>query len=172
MKQPLNEQFRRMQKLAGIITENQYNLQPIESILLTNVSPEEKMDKIGAYLTDTEDGLDLSNTNLGDIVDEWFSTKKDASKFLKQMETLINTPEEIKDVSSDLNENQINEYGKAIPFDKWESALTDFIQKNLTSDIDEVENLNDVLRNIIATNEQELASMSEEVKKVVNENIK
>ena len=71
-----------------------------------------------------------------------------------------------------INENQINEYGKAIPFDKWESALTDFIQKNLTSDIDEVENLNDVLRNIIATNEQELkASMSEEVKKVVNENI-
>ena len=63
-----------------------------------------------------------------------------------------------------LNENQINEYSEAIPFDKWESALTDFIQKNLTSDIDEVENLNDVLRNIIATNEQELkASMSEEV---------
>ena len=25
MKQPLNEQFRRMQKLAGIITENQIN---------------------------------------------------------------------------------------------------------------------------------------------------
>jgi len=68
-----------------------------------------------------------------------------------------------------LNENQINEYSEAIPFDKWESALTDFIQKNLTSDIDEVENLNDVLRNIIATNEQELDSMSEEVKKVVNE---
>jgi Rad3-related DNA helicase len=163
MKQPLNEQFKRMQKLAGIITENQYNLQPIESILLTDVSPEEKMNEIGAYLTDTEDGLDLSNTNLGDIVDKWFSTKKDASKFLKQMETLINTPEEIKDVSSDLNENQINEYSEAIPFDKWESALTDFIQKNLTSDIDEVKNLNDVLRNIIATNEQELASMSEEV---------
>ena len=70
-----------------------------------------------------------------------------------------------------INENQINEYDEAIPFDKWESVLTDFIQKNLTSDIDEVENLNDVLRNIIATNEQELASMSEEVKKVVNENI-
>ena len=69
-----------------------------------------------------------------------------------------------------INENQINEYGEAIPFDKWESALTDFIQKNLTSDIDEVENLNDVLRNIIATNEQELASMSEEVKKGINEN--
>jgi len=69
-----------------------------------------------------------------------------------------------------LNENQINEYSEAIPFDKWESALTDFIQKNLTSDIDEVKNLNDVLRNIIATNEQELASMSEEVKKGINEN--
>jgi len=62
-----------------------------------------------------------------------------------------------------LNENQINEYSEAIPFDEWESALTDFIQKNLTSDIDEVKNLNDVLRNIIATNEQELAKMSKEV---------
>ncbi len=60
-----------------------------------------------------------------------------------------------------LNEN--NEYSEAIPFNKWESALTDFIQKNLTSDIDEVKNLNDVLRNIIATNEQELAKMSKEV---------
>jgi len=60
-----------------------------------------------------------------------------------------------------LNEN--NEYSEAIPFDEWESALTDFIQKNLTSDIDEVKNLNDVLRNIIATNEQELAKMSKEV---------
>ena len=63
-----------------------------------------------------------------------------------------------------INENQINEYGEAIPFDKWESVLTDFIKKKLTSDIDEVENLNDVLRKIIATNEQELkASRSEEV---------
>jgi hypothetical protein len=59
MKHPLNEQFRRMQKLAGILNENQYNLQPIESILLTDISPEEKMNKIGAYLTDTEDGLDI-----------------------------------------------------------------------------------------------------------------
>ena len=101
MKQPLNEQFRRMQKLAGL-NENQYNLQPIKSILLTNISPGEKMNKIGAYLTDTEDGLDLSNTNLGDIVDGWFSTKNNANKWLSQIQSLINTPEEIKDVSSDL----------------------------------------------------------------------
>ena len=38
MKQPLNEQFRRMQKLAGIITENQYK----EDINEASLSPEEQ----------------------------------------------------------------------------------------------------------------------------------
>jgi hypothetical protein len=38
MKQPLNEQFRRMQKLAGIITEN---LTPSEKINLTPIQKKE-----------------------------------------------------------------------------------------------------------------------------------
>jgi hypothetical protein len=78
------------------------NLQPIKSILLTDVSPEEKMDKIGTYLTDTEDGLDLSNTNLGDIVDKWFSTKNNAVKWLNQVQRLINNPEELKNIEDNL----------------------------------------------------------------------
>ena len=36
MKQPLNEQFRRMQKLAGIITENEYK-QPIKENKIGNI---------------------------------------------------------------------------------------------------------------------------------------
>jgi Asp-tRNA(Asn)/Glu-tRNA(Gln) amidotransferase B subunit len=56
-----------------------------------------------------------------------------------------------------ITENQVNEYSsEAIPFEKWKSAITDFIQKNLTDDIDELDMLNDVLREIIADNEQEL----------------
>jgi hypothetical protein len=38
MKQPLNEQFRRMQKLAGIITESQLNEAEEESIPTINSS--------------------------------------------------------------------------------------------------------------------------------------
>jgi hypothetical protein len=109
----LNESFIRMQKLAGLITETQYNqkrkvlneeynLQPIKSILSTGDSPESKMDKIGSYLTDTEEGLDLSNTNLGNYVDGWFNSKKDATKWLKQIEILINNPKKIQDISGDL----------------------------------------------------------------------
>jgi hypothetical protein len=56
-----------------------------------------------------------------------------------------------------ITENQVNEYnGEALPFEKWKSAIVDFIQKNLTDDIDELDMLNDVLREIIADNEQEL----------------
>ncbi len=109
----INEQFLKMQKLAGLITETQYNqkrkvlneeynLQPIKFILSTGDSPESKMDKIGSYLTDTEEGLNLSNTNLGNYVDGWFNSKKDATKWLKQIEILINNPEKIQDISGNL----------------------------------------------------------------------
>ena len=155
MKQPLNEQFRRMQKLAGILNENQYNLQPIESILLTDVSPEEKMNKIGAYLTDTEDGLVLSNTNLGDIVDEWFSTKNknNADRWLSQIQSLINTPKEIKDVSSDLTENQINEYGESGIYKDIED---DLMNGEFESEQEQIE----YLQGIIDFCQEQIASLS------------
>ena len=92
-----------------LVSENEsnenYNIQPIKSILSSNISSEEKMDKIGTYLTDTEDGLELSNTDLGNIIDKWFNTKKDASKWLNQVQYLINNPEELKNIEDDLYEN-------------------------------------------------------------------
>jgi hypothetical protein len=97
----INKKTKSLKEEVLALFENE-NLQPIKSILLTNISPEEKMDKIGTYLTDTEDGLDLSNTNLGDIVDKWFNTKKDASKWLNQVQRLINNPEELKNVEDNL----------------------------------------------------------------------
>ena len=92
-----------------LVSENEsnenYNIQPIKSILSSNISSEEKMNKIGTYLTDTEDGLELSNTDLGNIIDKWFNTKKDASKWLNQVQYLINNPEELKNIEDDLYEN-------------------------------------------------------------------
>jgi len=52
--------------------------------------------------------------------------------------------------------SKTNEYQNAIPFSEWESSITDFIQTNITSDIDELDMLNNVLRNIIANNERDL----------------
>jgi hypothetical protein len=106
----MNKEFLHMQKLAGIITEGEYNakmnknynLQPIKSILTLNVSPEEKMDEIGSFLTDTEEGEELSNTNLGNPVDGWFSTKRNAEKWLTQIQSLVDNPENIEDISDDL----------------------------------------------------------------------
>jgi hypothetical protein len=83
------------------LNEN-YDLQPIKSILSLDLSSKEKMDQIGDFMTDTEEGQDLSNTNLGDPVDGWFSTKRDADKWLDQIQYLINNPEEIEDFSDDL----------------------------------------------------------------------
>jgi len=125
----MNKETLRMQMLAGVITESQYktklkkftilenrfnsavsrlmlnenyNLQPIKSILLSDATPEEKMEEIGNFLTDTEEGEELSNTNLGNPVDGWFSTKRNANKWLTQIQLLVNNPEEIKDISDDL----------------------------------------------------------------------
>lgn len=103
----------RMQMLAGIITEGQYkaklnenmgsfNILPIKLILSSDISPEEKMDQIGDFMTDTEEGQNLSNTNLGSPVDEWFDTKTNATEYLTQIQTLVNNPVEIVDISSDL----------------------------------------------------------------------
>ena len=83
------------------------------------------------------------------------------------MKNVMNTSDEDGDGDVDdkdldqVNENELNEYGNAIPFNEWESAITDFIQKNLTSDIDEIEMLNDVLMKIIKNNEKYLDQVNE-----------
>jgi hypothetical protein len=109
----MNKELLRMSFLAGIITEGEYkqelnenySLNSIKSILSSNISSEDKMDKIGDFLTDTPEGEELSNTNLGNPVDMWFSTKRNADKWLAQIQSLINNPKNIKDISQELNEN-------------------------------------------------------------------
>jgi hypothetical protein len=71
------------------------------------------------------------------------------------MKTQINELKRIQQLAGILKEFQTNR--EAIPFTQWKQALIDFIQKNLTSDIDELGMLNDVLKEIIADNEQEIA---------------
>lgn len=67
------------------------------------------------------------------------------------------------DVGSMLGDLDIEEGKKtlsedSIPYAKWKSALENFIATNLTNDIDEIDMLNDVLREIIADGEKELMS--------------
>ena len=45
---------------------------------------------------------------------------------------------------------------EVIPFAQWKTELINFIQKNLTDDIDELSMLNDVLKEIIADNSLEI----------------
>ena len=48
MKQPLNEQFRRMQQLAGIITESQINEKNEDLLSLIKQNQAEAADEVGA----------------------------------------------------------------------------------------------------------------------------
>jgi len=77
------------------------------------------------------------------------------------MKTQLNELKRIQQLAGILKEFQIN--GEAIPFSQWKQALNDFIQKNLTSDIDELGMLNDVLKEIIADNEQEIVGDENQV---------
>ena len=71
--------------------------------------------------------------------------KQDKMNELKRMQQLAGV----------INESQINE--EAVPAAQWKSALINFIQTNLTEDIAELDILNEVLREIIADNEEELS---------------
>jgi methyl coenzyme M reductase subunit C-like uncharacterized protein (methanogenesis marker protein 7) len=70
------------------------------------------------------------------------------------MKQNINEIKRMQQLSGIIKES-LNE--ESIPAAQWKSALVNFIQTNLTEDIAELDMLNDVLREIIADNEQELA---------------
>jgi hypothetical protein len=91
----------KMTRNSRLLTEN-YNVEPIKLILLSNSTPEDKMDDIGTFLTDTEEGYDLGNSNLGDIIDLWFDGKIKAGDGLMQIKHLIDNPGNIEDRSEDL----------------------------------------------------------------------
>ena len=62
MKQPLNEQFRRMQQLAGIITESQINEKNEDLLSFIKQNQAEAADEVGAIRLE-----DIMIDDLGDI---------------------------------------------------------------------------------------------------------
>ena len=71
------------------------------------------------------------------------------------MKKSINEIKRMKQLAGLIKESQLNE--EPVPFAGWKQALNDFISKNLTNDIAELDMLNDILKEIIADNEQELS---------------
>ena len=69
---------------------------------------------------------------------------------MKQQINEIKRMQQLAAIKESLNE-------ESIPAAQWKSALVNFILTNLTEDIAELDMLNDVLKQIIADNEQELS---------------
>ena len=86
---------------------------------------------------------------------------------MKQQINEIKRMQQLAAIKESLNE-------ESIPAAQWKSALVNFIQTNLTEDIAELDMLNDVLREIIADNEQELADPANQdylAESQLNENV-
>jgi hypothetical protein len=71
------------------------------------------------------------------------------------MKKQLNEIKRMQQLAGVIKESQFN--GGTTSYTQWKPALVSFIQSNLTDDIGELDMLNDVLREIIADNEQELA---------------
>ena len=71
------------------------------------------------------------------------------------MKNQINEVKRMQQIAGIINENQLNE-NEGIPYKQWKESLENFIQQNLTEDIAELSMLNDVLRQIISDNEEEI----------------
>jgi hypothetical protein len=82
--------------------KRKYNVESIREIILTNDTDDVKINKIGTYLTDMEEGISLGNTNLGSIIDEWFDELISAEDGINQITDLIFNPDRIIDVSDEL----------------------------------------------------------------------
>jgi hypothetical protein len=82
--------------------KRKYNVESIREIILTNDTDDVKINKIGTYLTDVEEGISLGNTNLGSIIDEWFDELISAEDGINQITDLIFNPDKIIDLSDEL----------------------------------------------------------------------
>ena len=71
------------------------------------------------------------------------------------MKKQLNEIKRMQQLAGVIKESQFN--GGITSYTQWKPALVSFIQSNLTDDIGDLDILNDVLREIIADNEQELA---------------
>ena len=104
MKQPLNEQFRRMQKLAGIITESQFT--EAESITITKIEKGKdtgmEFGAIGAGYTITLSNGKTVESNDDDLLDR-YEVIRDGRKDIDQLNKIL------VGKSWDIDENQIQE---------------------------------------------------------------
>jgi hypothetical protein len=104
MKQPLNEQFRRMQKLAGIITESQFT--EAESITITKIEKGKdtgmEFGAIGAGYTITLSNGKTVESNDDDLLDRYEGIR-DGRKDIDQLNKIL------VGKSWDIDENQIQE---------------------------------------------------------------
>jgi hypothetical protein len=135
MKQPLNEQFRRMQKLAGIITENQYinegTKKPLEGtelyvyndIIKSLNEGDGWLDKLKSYAKKGAITIGilaalLSAANLSD------SQKKDVVDVVKT-ETSAATPEQLEEL-----EGMLLAYDAHDIYKKHKSQIDDLAKSN------------------------------------------
>ena len=81
--------------------KTRYNVEFVKEVILNNDSDEVKINKIGTYLTDVEEGISLGNTNLGSIIDEWFDELITAEDGIIKITDLI-IWDKIVDVSDEL----------------------------------------------------------------------
>jgi hypothetical protein len=105
MKQPLNEQFRRMQKLAGIITESQFT--EAESITITKIEKGKdtgmEFGAIGTGYTITLSNGKTVESNDDDLLGRYSEIRKGGRKSLDQLNKIL------VGKSWDIDENQIQE---------------------------------------------------------------
>jgi hypothetical protein len=88
MKQPLNEQFRRMQKLAGIITENKINE-------AEEISPEKAADMVASNISKIE-----NSSKIEDIADKIANDPKATKELMDLMSKANISLNENVDVNS------------------------------------------------------------------------
>ena len=77
-------------------------LKLVKEILLTNVTNESKMNQIGDYFTSEGQGISLGNTNLGDVIDNWFDKLITAEEGLKLIKELVFNTDKIVDRTNEL----------------------------------------------------------------------
>ena len=141
MKQPLNEQFIRMQKLAGVITENQINEESY---------PADKMLELVKMYVDNHFDEGMSGEAALNKIDEILSGKLDGydKAFLKGEEDLYENQNNEMDVKTILNNNGIdNDYFKSMGeksietgTEEWLDILSDVTGKDAyTAEFDEAD---------------------------------
>ena len=132
MKQPLNEEFRRMQKLAGIITENQMN-----KMLNETSSPNDYQRIIELYI-DIQDDDSYFNSFFDD------THKREVAAYIKSLKPYpkVRTVEELASTIKEIDDtiNKITDYSD----DLFDEDVIPFLEQivsnnpNLKNAVDEV----------------------------------